>query len=194
MHLLVHAAVTVALIPGALIFPAVLVWRIARAATGFARPPLPLRSTSGEVLCSVEDWHRHVKAETPVQYALFEALPRTLRRLGRFLSRPFRLRSAREDILFKAFGVFRSWVDANGDLIQIVPEDEYGPFDGLADRAATRKYEIRQLYRWWTVDRPDAEKALEEFDAGDREHLVLASEEDDQIHLARLATIWRDLT
>lgn len=192
MHIFAHIAIGLALVPGSLIFLVVVLWRAARAATGFVKPPLPLRSTTGEVLCTAEDWARHAKAESPVQYALFEALPQALLRLARAIARPFHFKSAKEDILFGAFRVFAAWAEANSDFV-------YGSVWELEDEGPTQqelahKAEIRSLYDWWTKDRPVACIALEDLDLDEREHHLVLLDDDDQVHLARLANLWRTLT
>ena len=192
MHLLLHIVVGLALTPGSLILAAVLLWRAARAATGFKRPTLPLVSRDGLMLCSAADWHRHAREATPVQYALFETLPKVLRRAGRAFVETFSLRSTRDAMLIQSFRLFASWVDANLDLINasIFQLDDFGP----TQQELVRRAEIRSLYDWWTNDRPRAVRGIEDLDLDDRVPYVLHLEEDDQLYFARLANLWRTLT
>lgn len=192
MHLLLHILLGVALAPGSLILLAVVLWRAARAVTGFSKPPLPLRSTSGEVLCTEQDWRRHARVEFPVQYVLFDALPRTLRRIGRAVVGLFALRPTREVLLVQAFRTFQFWVGANLDLIlsSIYQLDDAGP----TQQELTRRAEIWSLYRWWILDRPKQRKLIQDMDLDEQEPYLLLFEEDDQLHFARLANLWRTLT
>jgi hypothetical protein len=192
LDILLHILVTLALIPGSLLFVAVLVWRAARAATGFSKPSLPLRSSTGSIVCTEADWHRHMKAEYPYHYAAFESFPMLLRRLGRLAVRTFSLKTVRESILSGAFRTFASWVEFNWDDIQDfhLLEGEEGP----RAQHNVRMAEIRCLYLWWTEVRPERVRRHDEASLDHRERDVLDSELDDQIHLARLANVWRDLT
>jgi hypothetical protein len=182
-----HLAVVVALIPGSLIFIAVVLWRAARAAIGFSMPSMPLRSSTGAIVCTEDDWRRHTKAEFPIRYGLFESFPRFLARVGRNIVRPFRLRTSKEAILFKAFGVFADWVEANGDLAYVLEDED--PIQQELDHCA----EIYALYDWWKDERPRAVRRIEEASLDNREHLLVEFDQDDEIHFARLANLWRTL-
>jgi len=178
------------MIPGAFVLMGVAwfvkLWRL--------RPPaLPLQREDGSTY-TLEDWRREARRAHPYRWWLTETIPAFLARLRDGVrhwwngpqEEPM---SPQEEILHGAFEGLARWVEENPEVFE---EDE---FEGsLADQRGDRLGEIVSLYQWWVFERNEEIAFLESLPEDEIEFWEARQRETEQLALARLANVWRDLT
>lgn len=186
------AAVILCLLPGSFVVIAVVyAWKGLRRLLGFQKPNYDtLRDVQGNVVYSIAEWHRATRQLHPVRYAIFERFPTWLVATGRRFKRGFSTPPARDLLLADAFETFVDWYENQPRTKAMQPVDGD---DLMAERFNNRMSEIKSLYLWWTVKRPQQAAYADGLDDDIREFSLIDLELDDQHNLARLVNVWRDL-
>jgi len=198
LDILVSIIAVFALIPGSLLFVAVLAWKVANRLFGFEYPHV---AGVGQVLDDTA-WHRMARAGHPVRYGLFVRLPawlssiwRRTKRSWRWFREALRPPTVQESMLADAFWALDSWCETNVQQLSLGKHGLVNDEDGPVGRFAARMAEIRALRAWWLITRPGQLAALNELDDEEERQVGLLSlSYDDEHNFARLANVWRDLT
>ena len=150
-----------------------------------------------------EDWHEETKEKYPARYFVQETMPSIFRRYvkRRFKDAKYWLQDRTThkqhilDFSDKSQGYHRGYVDTDEAILLASFKlfCQFYKYDApsiIWDEKKETKAELDALYQWWTVERPQKLKALEEkFEAGDEERLRREETE----MLIRLASVRRVL-
>ena len=145
---------------------------------------LPLRSPTGEILFTWDDWHREAEEDHPVRYFITETLAGwafdvwrsvvelkhnfVTRRIRKWHCLDFRGSDytggeipCADAMLYASFALLVRFVEKEGRWIFA-----YTPADALGENEI--KEELKELYRWWKDDRQKDLTALKEIPPLDR--------------------------